>query len=101
MPIHIRDMINLSKLHPEVAEEFMIGNFTARKTNRAFSSMALDQAHEQNNAAIKSDGGAVGLTQSPETLIRWMVAGLELMRVSCEFKASMKTKHKTRGSTSP
>ena len=26
--------------------------------------MAIDQAHEQNNAAVKSDGGGVGLTQS-------------------------------------
>ena len=35
------------------------------KTGRAFSAMAIDQAHEQNNAAVKGDGGAVGLTENP------------------------------------
>ena len=25
--------------------------------------MAIDQAHEQNNAMVKGDGGAVGLTE--------------------------------------
>ena len=27
--------------------------------------MAIDQAHEQNNAMVKGDGGAVGLTENP------------------------------------
>ena len=27
--------------------------------------MAIDQAHEQNNAVIKSDGGAIGVTEDP------------------------------------
>ena len=39
------------------------------------ASMAIDQAHEQNNAAVKSDGGAVGLTQSPEALRQWVAGG--------------------------
>lgn len=91
--VHIRDMVNLSTVHPEVSKEFMNGNFTVRKTNRVFSSIALDQAHEQNNAAIKTDGGAVGLTQNPEALRRWMVAGPELVRITTEFEASMERKH--------
>ena len=36
------------------------------KTNHPFSAMALDQAHEQANANVKSDGGAVGLTNNPK-----------------------------------
>ena len=51
--------------------------------------MALDQAHEQNNAALKSDGGAVGLTQTPNALRRWMVSGPELVRMTAELEASM------------
>ena len=36
-----------------------------QKTNRPFSAIPVDQAHEQNNAsAIKGDGGAVGLTDN-------------------------------------
>ena len=45
--------------------------------------------HEHHNAAVNSDGGAVGLTQSPEALRHWMVAGPELARVTSEFEASI------------
>ena len=55
--------------------------------------MALDQAHEQNSADINSDGGAVGLTQSPEALRGWVVAGPELVMMTSEFKASLERKH--------
>ena len=44
--------------------------------------MAYDQGHEQNNAVIKGDSGAIGLTEDEDALRRWMVAipeGLELL----------------------
>jgi hypothetical protein len=89
IPIHLRDMINLRVKHPAVHKEFMLGNFTIRKTGRAFSNIALDQAHEQNNASVKGDGGAVGLTQNPSALRRWMVCGPEMARLIEEFQASI------------
>jgi len=46
----------------------------------------IDQAHEQNNASIKGDGGAVGLTDNPSALRRWMVAGPEVARLIDEFQ---------------
>ncbi len=82
-------MVDLEKAHPTIAAEFNNGNFTVHKTRRAFSSIAIDQAHEQNNAAVKSDGGAVGLTQNPGALRRWMVAEPEVVRMTAEFEASM------------
>ena len=94
-------MVSLSTIKPEAAMEFMNGNFTVRKTNRVLSSMALDQAHEQNNAAVKSDGGVVGLTQSPSALGRWMVAGPELMRMTSEFEASPERKKQASGYQPP
>ena len=45
----------------------------------------IDQAHEQNNAYIKGDGGAVGVTDNPTALRRWMIAGPEIARVIEEF----------------
>ena len=36
--VHIRDMVSLSKAHPEIVAEFNNGNITVRKTRRAFSS---------------------------------------------------------------
>lgn len=48
--------------------------------------MALDQAHEQVNALVKGDGGAVGLTDNPNALQHWMVAGPEISRMIAEFE---------------
>ena len=67
--------MGLAEKHPDVAGKFNAGHFTAKKTTRAFSAMALDQAHEQNNACVKGDGGAVGLTKNPSAFRRWMIAG--------------------------
>ena len=52
--------------------------------------MAIDQAHEQNNATVKGDGGAVGLTENPASLHHWMVSGLEMARIIGEFEISTK-----------
>ena len=49
--------------------------------------IAIDQAHEQNNAVIKGDGGAIGLTEDKAALRRWMVAGPEISRLVDEFSA--------------
>ena len=60
------------------------------KAPNVFSEMAIDQWHEQNNAIIKGTGGAVGLTENPSALQRWMVAGPELARLLPEFEQSVK-----------
>lgn len=82
-------MVTLAEKHPAVYQEFLRGNFTVNKTGRTFSNIAIDQAHEQNNACIKGDGGAVGLTQNLAALQRWMVSGPEMARLIEEFQASM------------
>ena len=61
MSVHVRDMASLKMTHPQVAVAFEDGHFTVHKSNHAFSAIALDQAHEQNNAIVKGDCGAVGL----------------------------------------
>lgn len=86
LPVHIRDMSALSKKHPAILAEFMAGNFVVRKTSNKFSAMAIDQCHEQNNATIKESGGAVGLTDNPGALRRWMVAGPEVARMITEYE---------------
>lgn len=57
LSVHIRDLANLGKMHPKLLEHFNAGLFVARTSNRPFSGMALDQAHEQMNALMKGDGG--------------------------------------------
>ena len=78
LPVHIRDMCELPVKHPNVFQQFSSGSFVVHKTKRPFSAIALDHAHEQENASIKGDGGAVGLTENPAALRRWMVCGPEV-----------------------
>jgi len=59
LPVHLRDMLALEQMHPEVYTEFLRGQFAVRKTEKTFSTMAIDQAHEQNNAVSKGDGGDI------------------------------------------
>lgn len=58
------------------------------KSSRAFSAIALDHAHEQVNILVKGQGGAVGLTENPSALRRWMVGGPELARMIEEFEGN-------------
>lgn len=50
--------------------------------------MALNYAHQQVNALVKGHGGAVGFTENPAALRRWMVAGPELSQMVEEFEGS-------------
>ena len=68
-------MMTLQEQHPDTAIQFSQGGFVVQKTKPPFSSIAIDQAHEQNNKVVKGDGGAVGLLQNPKALLRWMVGG--------------------------
>ncbi len=92
MPIHLRDMVSLKKCHPDVYAEFRKGKFVVKKSKRAFSAIAIDQAHEQNNACVKGD---VGLTENPAALRRWMVSGPEMARLIEEFEGSSEKRQDT------
>ena len=86
LPIHIRDLVNLKERHPSVYAEFEQGKFVVQKSKHLLSKISLDHNHEQENEMIKGDGGAVGLTESPAALRRWMVAGPEIARAVREFE---------------
>ena len=47
-----------------VLSEFRSGKFTVNKTGQTFSVIAIDQAQKQLNAAVKWDGGIIGLTEN-------------------------------------
>ena len=79
-------MVELPKKHPDIYRQFYNGQFTVQTTERVFSAIPIDQAHEQNNACVKGDGEAVGLTDDPSALRRWMVAGPEIARMIDEFE---------------
>lgn len=73
-------MTTLQTSHPSVYEKFTSGALTVRKITHAFSAIAMDHAHEQENASIKGDVGAVGQTKNPSALRRWMIGGPEIAR---------------------
>lgn len=77
-------MSKLATAHPAIYEEFMKGHFVVQKSNKFFSAMEMDQAHEQQNELIKGVGGVIGLTENP-ALHRWMVSGPEIARIVSEF----------------
>ena len=71
-------MVFLHDKHPGVFAGFRKGRFVVKKTTHVFSGIAIDQAHEQNNA-----------------LRRWMVSGPEMARLIGEFEVSTKKRNKT------
>ena len=87
VPVHIRDMLLLQERNADVHRQFMKGKFVITKTLNLFSKMAIDQAHKQENETVKGEGGAVGFTEDPAALLRWMVAGSEVSRAVHEFMA--------------
>ena len=92
LPVHIRDLVRLEKNHPSLFAEFTQGKFVVQKSQHRFSMIALDQNHEQENEIIKGDGGAVGLTESPTALRRWMISGPEIARLIREFESTFEVR---------
>ena len=85
-------MPTLESKHPALAQEFKMGNFVVHKTKHDFSALALDQAHEQANAVIKTDGRAIGLTGNPSALRRWMVSGPKVSHLVSIYEMETQTK---------
>ena len=50
---YLHDMVSLNECNTKVYAEFMKGNFVVKKLKHAFSAIAIDHAHEQNNAKVK------------------------------------------------
>ena len=81
VPVHIRDMPSLPA---SIKEEFK-SKWVVSKTCNRFSSIPIDQIHEQENAKVKGKGGVIGLTENPTALRHWMICGPELARCISEF----------------
>ncbi len=82
IPIHLRDI----KALPVPVKDQLRSCWVVSKSQKKYSSMPIDQVHEQNNKIVKGSGGAVGLTENPSAFHRWMVAGPEQARILTEFE---------------
>ena len=77
----------MESLPAPILEEFkQHGHWVIRKTTNRFSAIPTDQAHEQNNEAVKGSAGAVGLTENPSAFRKWTISGPEQARLLKEFK---------------
>ena len=65
------------------------GQWAVTQSSRRFSALPIDQVHEQNNALVKGEGGAVGLTENPRGFQTWMLTGREQARLLKEFEAGI------------
>lgn len=81
--------------------EFLAGSFTVIITRQSHTSHPLsvvvnviDQAHEQNNAAVEGEGGVVNSTENSTALRCWMACRPEMDRLISKFKSSMETNQK-------
>ena len=87
LSVHSLDMDTLENTNNYVYKEFEEnGNFVVARTKNRFSSMGIDQRHEQLNAEVKGAGGAIGLTESEEKFLRWMLCAPEEARMVREFE---------------
>ena len=64
--IHDRKLLKVSD--PVLYHSFSKGYFVTRKTDAAFSKIAFDHVHEQNNKIIKSRAGFLNLLNNDDTV---------------------------------
>lgn len=61
-------LVDIKSLPQSIKQEFN-QEFTVKKSKSVFSVMEIDQAHEQNNKAIKADGEATGIMDNESALL--------------------------------
>ena len=69
-----------------VYEKFNLVAFAVRNSTHAFSAIAVDHAHEQENASINGDGSTAGLTENPCALRSWMIGGPDIARMISKYE---------------
>ena len=95
--VHTSDMFSLSDHSKSMLKEAWV----VQKTMHRYSSIPIDQAHEQENAKVKGNGGIIGLTESPSALKQWPISGPEKYRIltECEQTLFDEVMHHEEGST--
>ena len=74
LPVFINNLSVLRDKNNLVFDAFLNDFFTVRKSERPFSNIATDQAHEQNSKLVKIDDSAVGILDNEAALLKWAVA---------------------------
>ena len=64
--VYLFDLVNLEQQHPDVYKNFSKRYFSFNKSCSEFSTVALDQFHEQNNETIEGVGRVTPLLNREE-----------------------------------
>ena len=62
--------VDIRAATPYSASRILVRQFVDFKYKRPFSAIVFDHAHEHTHAVIKSDGGAIGITDDASALRR-------------------------------
>jgi hypothetical protein len=91
IPIHLKYMLTLEQKHPLLASEFQKGTFVVHKSSRVGHrpSSRTSQCHYQRRR------GAIGVTEDPTALRRWMVAGPVVSHLVAQYDAASVAKDVT------
>ena len=74
---------------PICSVEFREGLWTVTCSDHNFSSIAIDQAHEQTNKQLNGDRGAIGLCHDRQSLTQFLIVKPELARILSEFESML------------
>ena len=64
--VYLFDLVNLEQQHPDVYKNFSKRYFSFNKSSSEFSTVALDQFHEQNNETVEGVGRVTPLLNREE-----------------------------------
>ena len=86
-PIHLEDCLNLERDMPQVYNQFIMGAFTVKLTDRPFSSIAIDQSLESGiNKPAKGPEGVKGLTKKKDAVTVWNLIFHEMIGISSFYR---------------
>ena len=76
--------------HPKIYDQFMLGNFSVKRTDGSFNKLPPDQVIERTiNKEQKGAGGIIGITTSDSAVQRWVLSSHIMAALLSNFKHSL------------
>ena len=88
LSVHFFDLLSVENSLPDTYQNFKDRHFSFQKPNREFSSIAVDQIREQNNAVLKSVAGVKHILnrQDESAIPRWELSSHDLAEYLKDFE---------------
>ena len=80
----------IKDIHPKIYDQFMLGNFSVKRTDGSFNKLPPDQVIERTiNKEQKGAGGIIGITTSDCAVQRWVLSSHIMATLLSNFKHSL------------